>query len=53
MSDKQPTDPFEIIAKAHAEAQQAETSYAIHGCIRWVALIVILIAAIVLGTPAP
>jgi hypothetical protein len=50
MSDKQPTDPFEIIAKAHAEAQAAEASYATHGCLRIVALIVIVIAAIILGT---
>ena len=53
MSDdnKKPTDPFEIIAQAHAEAQAAETSYAINGCLRIVALIVIVIAAIILGTP--
>ena len=51
MSDnKKPTDPLEIIAQAHAEAQAAETSFAIHGCLRWVALVIMLIAAIILGT---
>jgi hypothetical protein len=44
------TTKQEEIEQELEEYFKRETSFAIHGCLRWIAVIVILIAAIFLGT---